>query len=168
MMIPISVLPTYAPPRTFNRFPSSRLMRGPYRTVWPRSGSGIAPQPLPLNVYATGDFVRIVAAVPGVAPEHLDITIDQNLLTLRGETYPPAAEGSETTWYVREVWAGRFQRTVALPFEVNTDHAEASFEHGLLTITLPKAEHAKPQKIEVHVSQTPRELAAGAPQASEA
>jgi HSP20 family protein len=136
--------------------------------MWSRSEAGAAPLPLPLNVYATADFVRIVAAAPGLAPEQLDITIDQNMLTLRGETYPPIEEGSQATWYLREIWNGRVQRTVALPFEVDAGQAEASFENGLLTITVPKAEHAKPRKIQIHVAESPKELAAEVPQTSEA
>lgn len=164
MMFPVSVLPTFPARSAIGRPPMAHPFFGPYRAVWSRPGAANTSWPLPLNVYATADTVRIVAAVPGLQPEDIDITIDQNRLTLRGEV-PEAAtyQAGEATWYLREVWSGRFQRSVMLPFDVDASRAEASFEHGLLTVTVPKAEHAKPHRIQIQVAETPRELASGTP-----
>lgn len=168
MMFPVSVLPTYPTRSAIGRARATNPLSGPYRTVWSRPGAANAAWPLPLNVYATPEMVQIVAAVPGLLPEDIEITVDQNTLTFRGECSAPAMapEAGEAAWYLREIWSGRFQRSVALPFEVEADQAQASFEHGLLTVTLPKAEHARPHKIQVHVAESPRELAAGTPQAN--
>ena len=168
MIFPVSVLPTYATRNAIGRTPATDPLIGPYRTVWSRPGAANTAWPLPLNVYATPEMVQIVAAVPGLQPEDIDITVDQNTLTFRGQFSAPAMtpEAGEATWYLREIWSGRFQRSVPLPFEVEADQAQASFEHGLLTVTLPKAEHARPHKIQVHVAETPRELAAMTPQAN--
>ena len=114
-------------------------------------GNGTMVRPLPLDVYATQDEAVIIAAVPGMSPQALEVTIDQNVVTLSG-TVPTAAEseqGKGATWYLRELWHGQFQRTVMLPFEVDPSQAEASFQHGIVRITLPKAEWAKPQKIAI-------------------
>ena len=108
-------------------------------------------RPLSLDVYATPEEAVVIAAVPGMSPENLDITYTQNTLTLSGSV-PSAAEseqGKNATWFLRELWAGQFQRTVTLPFEVDASQAEATFEHGIVRITLPKAEWAKPHKIAV-------------------
>jgi HSP20 family protein len=93
----------------------------------------------------------VIAAVPGMSPENLEITYTDNTLTLSG-TVPSAVEseqGQNATWYLHELWSGQFQRTVTLPFEVDPAQAQATFEHGIVRITLPKAEWAKPQKIAI-------------------
>jgi HSP20 family protein len=123
---------------------------GGTRSGW-GSGSPAMARPVPLDVYATPDEAIVIAAVPGVTPEQLEITYTQNTLTLSGSV-PSAAEseqGKGATWYVRELWSGQFQRTVTLPFEVDASKAEATFEHGIVRITLPKAEWTKPQKIAI-------------------
>jgi HSP20 family protein len=106
---------------------------------------------LPLDVYATPDEAVIIAAVPGMNPQDLEITYQQNTVTLSGSV-PSAAEseqGQNATWYARELWSGAFRRTVTLPFEIDANQAQATFEHGIVRITLPKAEWAKPHKIAV-------------------
>jgi HSP20 family protein len=113
--------------------------------------NGTTARPMPLDVYATSDEAVVIAAVPGMTPENLDITYTQNTLTLSGSV-PSAAEseqGQHATWYMRELWSGQFQRTVTLPFEVDASKAEATFEHGIVRINLPKAEWTKPQKIAI-------------------
>lgn len=113
--------------------------------------SGTMLRPVPLDVYATPDEAVVIAAVPGMSPENLEITYTQNTLTLSGSV-PSAAEseqGQNATWFLRELWSGQFRRTVTLPFEVDASQAEANFEHGIVRITLPKAEWAKPQKIAI-------------------
>jgi HSP20 family protein len=116
------------------------------------SGSnGTMVRPLPLDVYATQEEAVIIAAVPGMSPQELEITIDQNVVTLSG-TVPTAAEseqGKGATWYLHELWHGQFRRSVTLPFEVDAGKADASFENGIVRIMLPKAERAKPHKIAI-------------------
>ena len=114
-------------------------------------GNGTMVRPLPLDVYATQDEAVIIAAVPGMSPQELEVTIDQNVVTLSG-TVPTAAEseqGKGATWYLHELWHGQFRRSVTLPFEVDAGKADASFENGIVRIVLPKAERAKPHKIAI-------------------
>ena len=125
---------------------------GGARSGW-NSGtrSGTMARPMPLDVYATPDEAVVIAALPGLNPEDLEITYTQNTLTLSGSV-PNVAEsdqGKNATWYAHELWSGQFQRTVTLPFEVDASKAEATFENGLVRIALPKAEQAKPQKIAI-------------------
>ncbi len=118
------------------------------------SGSGgnrAIARPVPLDVYATPEEAVVMAAVPGMNLRDLEITYNQNTLTLSGSV-PSAVEseqGKNATWFLRELWSGQFQRTVTLPFDVDAGQAEATFEHGIVRITLPKAERAKPQKIAI-------------------
>ncbi len=129
------------------------------------TGSRAMARPLALDVYATPEEAVVIAAVPGMSPENLEITYTQNTLTLSGSV-PSAAEseqGQNATWFLRELWAGQFQRTVTLPFEVDASKAEATFEHGIVRITLPKAEWAKPHKIAIRAGAGQQEaIGAGA------
>jgi HSP20 family protein len=108
-------------------------------------------RPVPLDIYATPNEAIVIAAVPGMSPEQLEITYTQNTLTLSGSvpTMAESEQGQNATWYLRELWSGQVQRTVTLPFEVDASQAEATFEHGIVRITLPKAEWTKPQKIAI-------------------
>jgi HSP20 family protein len=136
---------------------------GGSRYAW-SGGSQAMARPLPLDVYATPDEAVVIAAVPGMSPEHLEITYTDNTLTLSG-TVPSAAEseqGQNATWYLHELWAGQFQRTVTLPFEIDPAQAQATFEDGIVRITLPKAEWAKPQKIAIKAGSGQQALGAGA------
>lgn len=118
------------------------------------AANGTMVRPLPLDVYATQDEAVIIAAVPGMSPQELEVTIDQNVVTLSG-TVPTAAEseqGKGATWYLHELWSGQFRRSVTLPFEVDAAKADASFENGIVRIVLPKAERAKPHRIAVRTA----------------
>lgn len=128
----------------------------PFRTLWagPAVGNGAtngATAPLPLDVFATKDAFVIVAAVPGMRPEDLSVTWNQGMIVLSG-TVGNVAESTEAkgaTWYLKELWHGRFERAITPPFEVDASRAEAGFDHGVLRITLPKAANARPQQIPV-------------------
>ncbi|MGC4106744.1 MAG: Hsp20/alpha crystallin family protein [Thermomicrobiales bacterium] len=109
---------------------------------------------LPLDVYAQGDDVIVVAAVPGVDPAAIAITVEKNTVTLAGKAASSSTEGTATatTWYVQELPRGSFSRTLTLPFEVDAARADATFENGLLRMTLPKRESAKAHQIRVKVA----------------
>jgi HSP20 family protein len=136
---------------------------GGSRSPW-STGSGGMGRPVPLDVYATSDEAVVIAAVPGMSPENLEITYTDNTLTLSG-SLPSAAQseqGQNATWYLRELWSGQFQRTVNLPFEVDPAQAQATFEHGIVRITLPKADWAKPHKISIKSTNGQQAIGAGA------
>ena len=106
---------------------------------------------LPLDVFATGDDVVVLASVPGMNPEEISISVEKNVVTLSG-TIAHAADSGDmqgATWFLHELPHGEFKRSLQLPFEVDADHAEATFENGLLRLTLPKKESAKPRQIRV-------------------
>jgi HSP20 family protein len=117
-------------------------------------GRGTMARALPLDVYATPEEAVVIAAVPGMDPQGLEITYNQNTLMLSGSvpTATESEQGKDATWYLHELWSGPFQRTVTLPFEVDAGKAEATFEHGIVRITLPKAERARPQKIAIRAA----------------
>ncbi|HZP57945.1 MAG TPA: Hsp20/alpha crystallin family protein [Dehalococcoidia bacterium] len=105
----------------------------------------------PLDMYETNDNVVVKASLPGVKPEDIDISVTGQTLTLRGEVREEHEEKGES-YIRRERSQGTFFRQVTLPSEVDPNKADAVFEHGVLRLTLPKAESMKPRHIKVHSS----------------
>jgi HSP20 family protein len=102
----------------------------------------------PIDVYQNENEVVVKATIPGVKPEEVDVSITDNTLTIKGET--KAEEKIERKDYLyQEHRYGAFCRSVTLPNGLKTDKAEANFENGVLTLTIPKAEEAKPKQIKV-------------------
>ncbi len=117
--------------------------------VRPRAGWLLpTEETLAIDMFETPDDVVVKTPVPGVKPEDIDITITGNSLTIVGEA--KAEERVEEKNYIRrERRYGRFSRSISLPSGVRGEKAEATFENGLLTLTIPKAEEAKPKVIKV-------------------
>lgn len=101
-----------------------------------------------LDVYETANDLVVKAALPGMKPEDVDITITGDLLTISGET-KEETEQKDKNYIRRERRYGSFSRSVSLPGGLNGDKAEAKFENGVLTLTVPKSEQVKPKKIQV-------------------
>jgi len=95
-----------------------------------------------MDVSETEDAYEIDASVPGIKPEDIDVTLDNNVLTIRGQT---KAEREETgkTYHVRERRMGSFARSIMLPSTVSTDRIDARYEDGVLKLRLPKVEEAR-------------------------
>jgi len=118
--------------------------------IRPRAGwlAPLGPETLVVDMYETDESVVVKTSVPGVKPEEIDITITGDTLTIKGET--KVEEKVEKTNYIRqERRYGAFSRSVTLPTTVVAEQAKAEFEHGVLTLTLPKAEEVKPKSIKV-------------------
>ncbi len=103
---------------------------------------------VPLDMYETDNDVVVQASLPGVKPEDVDITITGETLTIRGESRHEEEE-KKRNYYRQETWYGSFARSITLPTQVESDKAEATFENGVLKLTIPKAEEAKPKMIKV-------------------
>ena len=101
-----------------------------------------------IDMYQTKDNVIVKAGLPGLKPEDVQISITANVLSLSGE-FKEESEQKEKTYHLREQRYGSFERSVALPTDVETEKASADFENGLLTITLPKSEAVKPKMINI-------------------
>jgi HSP20 family protein len=113
---------------------------------------------LPLDVSETENEFVIKASLPGVKPEDVPITVHGNTLTIRGESKAEEEKKGER-WQLRERRFGTFQRSVTVGTAVDADKAQAHYEHGVLTLTLPKAEGAKPRQIKVGVTaQSPSQI----------
>ena len=99
---------------------------------------------LPIDVYADGDTYVVEVGLPGISPEAVNISVLGNQVSISGE-YPQVPEGRRYLFSERPT--GRFERTLALPTDLDADKAAAHYEHGLLRLTVPKAESAKPRRI---------------------
>lgn len=104
-------------------------------------------QPL-IDVYQTPTEVVVKASLPGVEPEGVEISIVENTLTIKGES-KGGEEVKDEDYLYKEIHSTSFIRSIALPGAVDPNKAEAASENGVLTITIPKAEEAKPKKVEV-------------------
>ena len=119
--------------------------------VNPARGSNTSTLALPLDVSETQDAFVVDAVVPGLTPEDLDITIQDNVLTIRGETRKQqSSNDKQTNVHVVERRYGRFSRSLGLPTPVQADQVQATLEHGVLHLEIPKAEQIKPRKITVN------------------
>ena len=101
-----------------------------------------------LDMYQTPKEVVVKASLPGVKPEDVDIEISGNTLTIKGET-KQEEKSEEDDHLCRECHYGSYYRAITLPQAVKGDKAEATFEDGVLTLTVPKTEVEKPKKIEI-------------------
>lgn len=110
-----------------------------------QGGVSVAPA---IDLFQTEDDVVVKANLPGIKADDVQITVTADLLTLRGE-FKQEQEQKGATYHVLERRSGVFERSLALPTDVQGDKAKADFENGVLTITLPKAETVKPKVITV-------------------
>jgi HSP20 family protein len=103
---------------------------------------------LPLDIHTTPDALVVEAALPGVKPEDVEITVTGDTLTISGSS-SGESQREERGYLMREIRRGSFSRTVTLPADLRTEAATAAFEHGLLRLSIPKAEAAKPRQIRI-------------------
>ncbi len=109
-------------------------------------GRGVA-----TNLFETPESFILQIPMPGVKPEDVEITAQQDTLSLKWETKMQVPEGATAHWH--GFASGQFQQSFTLPAPINADRAEASTADGVLTLTLPKAEHAKARTLKVHAKQ---------------
>lgn len=125
-------------PRMWKRFPSLKKLR---------ELEGISPS---VDMYDEKEEIVVKAEVPGIEKENINISISDNMLTIKGET-KKEEEVKEEDYYYAERSTGSFSRILSLPTKVQADKIKASFKDGILEIRLPKSEEAKPKEIKIDV-----------------
>ncbi|MBU2575754.1 Hsp20/alpha crystallin family protein [Patescibacteria group bacterium] len=105
---------------------------------------------LSVDVYSTEDEIVVVSTIAGVKPENIDISINSDMLTIRGERSQSKEEGVDDYYYQECYWGG-FSRSIILPVEVETGEVNASLKNGVLTVRLPRSK--KQKSISVRVSE---------------
>ena len=106
---------------------------------------------LPLDVTESEEGYVVKASVPGINPDDVEITIEEDVLTIKGD-YVSDSETEEETYLIRERRAGGFSRSIRFPVEVDAEAVGATYENGVLTINVPKVEEVKPKRVEIKVS----------------
>ena len=124
-----------------------RLFDDDYRPFRWMSG-GLDGPALPLDVTTSEDAVTIEAALPGIKPEDVDITVENGTVRISGKT-ADERKAEEGSYVLQEIRRGSFSRTVSLPNGLEPDKATATFEHGILRLEIPKAEQLKPRQIKI-------------------
>jgi len=117
----------------------------PFFSIRDGGSTGSAPA---IDMYQTDNEVVVKAALPGIKANEVQINVTNDILTLRGET-KYEDEKKNKSWHIREHSWGAFERSVMLPTGVIADKAKADFDNGILTVTLPKSEEAKPRTITI-------------------
>ena len=108
------------------------------------------PRWMPMDLYRSGDHYVLHCDLPGMDPGSIDLSVDGNTLTIRGQRTVRDKEAVE--WLAQERPAGSFMRQLSLGEGLDTDAIEASYDAGVLTLTIPVSERAKPRKIEIGAS----------------
>ncbi|ANG84197.1 Hsp20/alpha crystallin family protein [Microbacterium aurantiacum] len=126
---------TYDPFRDLDRLATSLFdtRRGPRR--------------MPMDLYRDGDHYVLTADLPGIDPGSVDVDVDGQLLTIRAERTLPSGDGVK--WITREREAASFLRQLNLGQGIDTERISANYSNGVLSVTIPVSEKAKPRKIEV-------------------
>ncbi|HEY7024860.1 MAG TPA: Hsp20/alpha crystallin family protein [Candidatus Limnocylindrales bacterium] len=120
-----------------------------FEDSWVRPRGSFGDQPdMALDIKSTGDEIVVEAALPGIKPEDVDVSVLGDTLTISASHRDESSRDEEGYSY-REIRRGSFSRTITLPSGVKTDSAMANFENGMLTLRLPKAEEAKPRQIRI-------------------
>jgi HSP20 family protein len=134
----------------------------PFRELDRLAGSllgGTGPRSMPMDLYRTGDHYVLDVDLPGIDPGSVDIDVDGSVLTIRAERTLGAPEGSQ--WLTRERQPGSFVRQLTLGEGLDAERITAAYDNGVLSITIPVKESAKPRKIAVAVGGGSEQLAVG-------
>jgi HSP20 family protein len=127
-----------------------------------RAGEG-AIRPVPMNIAEHDNAYIVQVALPGVRPEDVEVTEQQRTLTIhakRHPLFPGSKDVSKVSYLLQEFDAVEYLRSITLPKEFVVEQIQATFEHGVLTITLPLAQQAKSRKIAISATASKKELAA--------
>lgn len=105
----------------------------------------------PINVWASQDKAVVVAEVPGIDPDEIDIQVVNQTLTMKTKREPDTLAGGQT-WHRKERGYGQFSRSLELPYSIDSEKVQASFSQGMLKIELPRAAADLPKKISIQAS----------------
>lgn len=133
-------LPMFGLRRDMNRLLDDMITRGTPNSVW-------AP---PVDVREDSSGIDVSIELPGIAPENVEVTSDNGLLTIRGQKSADRKEGDENTqWHLVERTYGSFLRSFRLPKGIDESKVTASFDHGVLNVHVPKTALPQPRKIAI-------------------
>jgi len=111
------------------------------------SGANRVPRFMPMDLYRSGDHYVLHADLPGIDPGSVDVSVDNGTLTIRAER--SARTGQDVQWLANERFTGTFQRQLSLGDNIDSAAISATYDNGVLSVTIPVAEKARPRRIEV-------------------
>jgi HSP20 family protein len=126
-----------------------RLFEDSFIRPTPWAGLAAGQISVPVDLWETNDAYHLRADLPGIAPDAIDINVTADTVAIAGESTPPGDTANDG-WLRQERRIGKFQRAFTLPVQIDPDKVRASFEHGVLTLDLPKADQVKPRTIKVN------------------
>lgn len=132
----------------------------------PRAGSIRSPQFMPIDVYRMDDQYLIHADLPGMDPGSIDVSADRGTLTLTAHRTAPPED--DVQWLTSERFSGVYRRQLSLGQNVDLDRITASYDNGVLTVTVPLHERARPRQIAVEHGSSPRQVVAAEANSSDA
>ncbi|MFB8352912.1 Hsp20/alpha crystallin family protein [Streptomyces niveus] len=121
------------------------------------TGTWSRPSAMPMDAYREGDQYVVAFDLPGVPADTIDIDVERNMLTVRAERRP-VATGDDVQMELSERPLGVFSRQIMLADTLDTEHIQADYNAGVLTLSIPIAERAKPRKISIGVGSGPKEI----------
>jgi HSP20 family protein len=127
----------------------------------PRSAASLMRAP-ETDVVETEREIRVQVEMPGLKRDHIEVDVENNVLTIRGEKREERTEGQEGRYHLAERRWGTFARSFVLPRDVDADNIQASFEDGVLTVRIPKSEKARRRKIDVGATAEAQQVGTGA------
>ena len=113
------------------------------------SGTGRAPRFMPMDLYRSGDHYVLHADLPGVDPGSVDVNVENGTLTIRAERSERTDQ--DVQWIASERFSGTYLRQISLGEGIDADKISATYTNGVLTVTLPVADRAKPRRVEIAV-----------------
>ncbi len=130
-----------------------------FQQMWSAQQSGPRPMAMPMDAFRKKDSFLLQLDLPGVSPDSIDLTVEENVLTISAER-PTPPKGDDVESVIAERTFGTFSRQVVLGKTLDSERIEANYENGVLTVAIPVAEQAKPRRIEVNVGSDRKQLAA--------
>ena len=119
------------------------------RWAWPLGIRSAAPGTFPpMNIGVTPDNIEVYFFAPGLEPKSIDVSVQQNVLTIAGERQMLAQD--DLTWYRKERFEGSFRRVISLPEDVEPDRIQARYRDGVLYVAAERSESAKPRQIQIN------------------
>src|SRR5258708_11333985 len=119
---------------------------------------GTAAMGISMDVFETEHGYQVKVLLPGVNPEDIELSVQQNTLTIKGQFQSAVKPERQVNWLVQEIGAGTFERSITFPKPIDVDKIDTSYEQGVLSISVPLSEASRPKKISITGSQ-PKQVA---------
>ena len=112
----------------------------------------------PLDVFEVEHTYQVRVLLPGMKPEDIEVTVQQNTFTVRGQFRPSVPHDKQVSWLVQEIGAGTFERTITFPKPIDSEGIKTSYENGILALSVPVHQESRPKRISIAGSQPQQQI----------